>query len=132
MPQKLNGSISRAVHHANTLNRQSAKSKTTSRTNRFYTDNTSQKHEARFKFRPPASQKAADTVIHAGPPREVKIVNMNEKRFTIPNVHENSDIFMASYMRSHDIFTDVLREVTSSAKAKQFHRDEKHDIEILM
>lgn len=50
-------------------------------------------------------------------------------KFTIPNVRENSNIFVQQYERSHSTFSAVLDEMHS--KTPRRDEDADHEIEIL-
>ena len=50
------------------------------------------------------------------------------KKFVIPNLKENSHIFIGTYVRAHEIFENVIEELKHSARSDD---DEVHQIELL-
>lgn len=69
-----------------------------------------------------------DTIIEGKPPKnDVK----DEKRFTIPDVPDNQNIFLTRYLRSHVAMGLLNHELKTHFKVRTFSEDNDHEIEIL-
>jgi hypothetical protein len=59
-------------------------------------------------------------------------------RFVIPNIRENANIFIGTYVRAHDSFANVVQELNHLSRSNSEEeggssdaRPETHDIEII-
>ena len=54
-------------------------------------------------------------------------------RFVIPNIRENANIFIGTYVRAHDSFANVVNELNHLSRSSNSEEEypETHDIEII-
>lgn len=52
-------------------------------------------------------------------------------RFVIPNIRENANIFIGTYVRAHDNFSNVVNELNHLSRSNSEDHPETHEIEII-
>lgn len=131
MPSKEStGSFSRSVHHGNMMNKKGS--------NAVY-QKTAQPSKLQMKLRPrptitvqKPTKDLGDVVLKPKQTKEAKrLAKINETRFSIPDVSDNSNIANQAYVRSHTKLSVVMRELKNYPKIKSFNEDGEHEIEIL-
>ena len=67
-----------------------------------------------------------DEVIVAGAPNSDTHRNTNDLRFTIPDIPQNKDILRSQVVHAHEVYDEVVHELSTSQRVRRCVTDPEH------